>query len=149
MIYEWKTGYFPVKAQTAGEELERIAAERPLTAQAIVEESRAETAPLHPCFEWDDTAAAEKYREQQARVMTANLVAVKVCGYKPSNPVRAFVHLQGAYTPVTTAVQSVSLRSDMLSDALREMQEFKLKYSTLSELADVFSAIDDALAEVR
>ena len=38
-----------------------------LTAKNLVDVSRPEDAPLHDEFEWDDSVAAEKYREGQAR----------------------------------------------------------------------------------
>lgn len=38
-----------------------------LTATDVVEAARIETSPLHRYFEWDDDAAAEAYRIEQAR----------------------------------------------------------------------------------
>lgn len=46
-----------------------IAREGVLNPQQVVEESRSATHPLHEYFEWDDSAAAEKYRQVQARAM--------------------------------------------------------------------------------
>lgn len=73
MVYKWKIpGVIPVDAQTAGEELQRIYQEKGgLNPSDIVEESRHDSAPLHPCFEWDDETAAEKYRQTQAMQLCA------------------------------------------------------------------------------
>jgi hypothetical protein len=38
-----------------------------LTAEAVVEAARNERSPLHGEFEWDDSAAAHRYRIEQAR----------------------------------------------------------------------------------
>jgi hypothetical protein len=38
-----------------------------LTASNVVETARDETSPLHSHFEWDDSAAAEEHRKEQAR----------------------------------------------------------------------------------
>ncbi len=56
MVYQWKpTANFKIDAQTAGDELERIASMREkLTPEVIVDESRPEAAILHPCFDWND-----------------------------------------------------------------------------------------------
>jgi len=37
-----------------------------LTRQGVLDDARDEDSPLHPCFEWDDGIAAEKYRLDQA-----------------------------------------------------------------------------------
>lgn len=38
-----------------------------LTPKAVVEDARDPDSPLHEHFDWDDTSAAERYREEQAR----------------------------------------------------------------------------------
>ena len=79
MIYKWKIpGVIPVDAQTAGEELQRIYQEKGgLNPSDIVEESRNDSAPLHPCFEWDDEIAAEKYRQTQAMQIVRSIVTIQ------------------------------------------------------------------------
>jgi len=49
------------------EEIQKIYDEDKLTATEVVNTAKDENNPLHSCFEWDDTVAGEKYREQQAR----------------------------------------------------------------------------------
>lgn len=149
MEYKWKLkGYYKVPAQVAGEELERISKENgDLTASGIVEASRPETAKLHSIFNWDDTDAAEKWREQQARRMTDNLVTVRVINEtKQHEPVRAFVHIQGEYKPVDVVVKNKDYKDEMLESAYRELKAFEIKYRTLSQLAKLFDAIDEVLA---
>lgn len=50
MVYKWKMpGLYDIPAQAAGEELDRIYEEKgELQARDVVNESRPETAPLHP-----------------------------------------------------------------------------------------------------
>ena len=68
MVYKWKVRKFPVSAQDAGKELERIEQEEGfIKPESVVDHSRPEGAPLHDCFEWDNDAAAEEYRKVQAR----------------------------------------------------------------------------------
>lgn len=38
-----------------------------LTAEQVVEEARPPSSPIHGCFEWDDSKAAESWRIEQAR----------------------------------------------------------------------------------
>lgn len=143
MVYEWKIpNIYSVSAQTAGEELNRIYQERgQLEPADIVNESRAVDAPLHPCFEWDDAVAAEKYRENQASGIIRAIVTV---GDEPKKAdcVRAFVHVENTYRPMTAVVNSESRMQELLMTALSELSAFRRKYSSLSKLGPVFSAID-------
>lgn len=67
MVYEWKeAAQIKADAQKAGEMLENLEKTVGLTPKNLVEASRDESAPLHNEFEWNDTKAAEKYRETQA-----------------------------------------------------------------------------------
>ena len=47
--------------------LASLEAEGRLTAGNVVEKARDEASPLHSHFEWDDSAAAEEHRKEQAR----------------------------------------------------------------------------------
>ena len=55
--------------QAIKERLEKLAAKNrgTLTPTRVVMDARDKSSPLHDFFEWDDGAAAQRYREQQAR----------------------------------------------------------------------------------
>lgn len=150
MVYQWKIpGLYPVEAQVAGQELERIYEERgKLDNSDIVDESRPETAPLHLCFEWRDPIAAEKYREIQAGDLNRCLVVVVEPEQSDTDTqpviVRAFPHADGTYHPYQVAVSSKSMRQEMLEDALKSMDAFKHKFAILSEVSGVIQAIEPA-----
>ncbi len=143
MTYQWKfPNFYSVSAQTAGEELDRIYRSRgKLEPADIVNESREEDAPLHDCFEWDDVAAAEKYRENQAREII-RAVVIKDNGHEEMNDIRAFVRVESTYQPMEVVVKSEDKMQELLHSAMRELSAFRKKYSRLSELQPVFSAID-------
>ena len=44
-----------------------------LTPDLVVRAARAESSPLHQCFEWDDSAAAQAWREEQARTLIRSI----------------------------------------------------------------------------
>ena len=48
-----------------------------ITPKNLVEANRDESAPLHNEFEWNDTKAAEKYRETQAGYIIRNICVVR------------------------------------------------------------------------
>lgn len=143
MTYQWKVkGLYPVEAQTAASELERIYdAYGQLDPADIVKESESETAPLHPCFEWDDGRAAQKYREHQAQGILRAIVTVAEA---PSGPVetRAFVRTQEAYEPIAVAMQSEDKMVLLLKRAMSELHDFQRRYDSLAALQPVFRAID-------
>ena len=144
MTYQWKIpGIIPVDAQKAGEELYRIyKAKGRLEPSDIVEESRSATSPLHPCFEWDDQKAATKYRESQAMLIVRSIVTVQESNEGPQQ-VRAFVHVEQSYKPISVVVNSEKQMAALLETALSELRAFKRKYETLKELSPVFDAIEE------
>ena len=142
MVYQWRIPkIIPVDAQTAGEELERIyKRDGIITPEKVVEDNTAPGTPLHGCFEWDDTLAAKKYRVHQAKEIIQTIVSVTDSA-PDLPPVRAFVSVSKDYHPIKTVMESKVMKESLLSCALSELRAFQKKYSTLSELSDVFEAI--------
>ena len=63
-MYEFKKGSrINVDANIAGAMCEQLENSIGLTPKNLLDANRDEKAPLHNCFEWDDTEAAERYRE--------------------------------------------------------------------------------------
>ena len=147
MVYRWKLpGVIPVDAQTAGEELSRIYKERgSLNAADIVDESRNIEAPLHPCFEWNDAMAADKYRQSQAANIVRSIVTVEESASGPQE-VRAFVRVQESYRPISVVVNSEEQMEELLKTALMELSAFRKKYAALAKLAPVFESIEKVSA---
>lgn len=145
MIYKWKIpNLLPVDAQTAGEELDRIYRENGrLEPAKIVEESRDSAAPLHPCFEWDDAAAAEKYRQTQAQMIVRSIVTIQEKPNREPVETRAFVSIRQEYKPIEVVTNSEEQMQELLRTALAELMAFRRKYSILSELAGVMRAIEE------
>lgn len=146
--YKWKPGSrYSIKAQDAGEELERISEKNgKLTPQNIVDESRPTKAVLHPAFEWNDSKAAESWRRHQARNLTDNLVTVHVLEENmPATPIRAFVNIQERYEPMLKVIANKDLTKQMLQNACREMNCFRIKYKNLKELTSIMNSIDEFL----
>ena len=147
MVFEWKPGSrFKVDANTAGTVCAQLEAAGNLTAKALLDVSRPEDAPLHSEFEWNDTVAAERYREDQARNIIRHLV-VRLDA-KPDTPVRGFFRIEQEeprYTNVNAILTQRDLRAELIQQALEEMAAFQRKYGTLTELAMIF----EATAKVR
>ena len=140
MTYKWKIpGIVPVDAQTAGEEIERIYNRDGFVDPAVlVMESKEESAPLHKCFEWNDTEAAKKYRITQAKEIVRSIVTV----HETTNTeARAFVSVKQEYLPISVVIKQPDTREILLNQALNELRWFERKYSQLSELCGVIQEI--------
>ena len=140
MQAEWKIkGIFKADAQKVADEI----GENKVTPQEVLEKARDENSELHKCFEWNDSVAAEKYRLQQARAIIVNLV------YSPKTeeeqPVRYFqiTTERCTYQPTKMFLVKEDEYQSLLKRAKAELDSFKEKYKTLSELEEVFNAIDE------
>jgi hypothetical protein len=140
-----------VRTAPIREELERLAAlyGGQLRPDVVVAAARDETSPLHDSFEWDDSEAAEHWRLHQARMLIRAVVTYEPAKNGSMVPQRVFVSLtsdrekDGAGYRLTSAVLSdEDRRVELLRDARAEMLSFREKYRRLSELADVFTAME-------
>ncbi len=117
------------------------------TAEAIVEASRSENALFHRYFEWDDSIAAEKHREAQARTLVGS-IQVRY-SQSPGVETRAFeITVQKdvrGYAPVDIILANPDERALLLQRAFAELASFKRRYTALSELSGVLLQIDDLL----
>jgi len=153
MIYKWKMpGLMPVKAQTAGEELDRIYQKNGrLDAADVVDESRPITAPLHDCFEWNDAIAAEEYRKSQAShiIRSITVVPETVNGKQDARITRAFVNVQQTFRPIDVVMNDENMRRELMEKALRDLDAFQKKYASLEALQPVFDATRTVAAKYR
>lgn len=139
MQVEWRVErIFKADAQKVYEEI----GEKEITPQEVLEKAKDKNTELHKCFEWNDGIAAEKYRLIQARKIILNLVIVQKDKEQP--PLRTF-HItteKGVYQPATFFMKQEDEYASLLKRALSELEAFKRKYRTLSELEEVFNAIE-------
>lgn len=154
MVYQWSGFKYPVPAQSIGEEIERLESENgALTKELIVDAARPEDSVMHKIFEWRDDVAAERWRCQQAKQMLSSLhIVVQEATETRQEPitVRAYVNTEredgrtrAVYFSTSRAMQPDSdTRDIVIANAKRELAEFEKKYRSLTELLEVFTAID-------
>lgn len=153
--YTYRCAYsIGVPAEVAGHEIERVEQKYgEVTAVNLLDESRPEDAPLHKCYEWDDSVAAEQYRLFQSRkiLSAVHVVILNDDGAKVETRMMANVTEnrtgEGRYINMVAALAHVDSRAIVLNRAREEMKTFKDKYQNLSELSKVMQAIDDTLKE--
>jgi len=106
--------------QNALDALTEIESNLGLTPKNVVEQSRDPSAVLHPCFEWSDDIAAEKFRLNQAatliRAIKVTIEDVEPIEYRP------FVHVVENSEPQYKNVSFLSI------DQEKEVEESLKKF---------------------
>jgi hypothetical protein len=113
-----------------------------LTAQAVLDAARPKSHPLHSRFEWNDKAAGEAYRLEQAR----ELIRKVRISYKPSeggafSSVRAWHSLSTdegrAYRSAEEIAEDPFLLKLHLQNMEREWRALREKYKDFAEFAQI------------
>lgn len=150
--YQWRSGArINADAQQAGETIEllRQKANGSLTPAMVVEAARPATSVLHGAFEWDDSEAAERFRESQARQLIGALV-VRVQPRGVPEPKRAFVSVERpqmgpGYEARHVVLSDKELRAQVIRQGWTDLDAWVAKYAEFSE----FSTITEAIAAAR
>lgn len=155
----------PVKAEVVADSLLNIYKKnhKQLTAHAVVEEARKKQHPLHPCFEWNDSVAGEKYRLHQARNIINCVTLVKTVADKKVE-VKAFVNIQrnqqgnlthsffskgeSYYISVSDALKQSDTKKYTMELAVNELKIWLNKYKSLNELSEMMSAIEQGMKKL-
>lgn len=156
--YAWKMGFgIPIKPDVAGTIFEKIIAEKgELKPSYVVEEAKPKSSPLHIWFEWNDTTAAIKWREHQAgALIRCHVVLIHPDKLQPSsvpievnakNSTRSFVSVraqdgQKKYLHVDHVMSDSSLRDQYIKRAYKEIQDWAIRYQSITEFASLRSVI--------
>lgn len=137
---KWKiNGIYKADAQKCYEEI----GDSSVSPEEVLNKARDKKTELHKCFEWDDKVAGEKYRLQQAR-MIINLLVI-VPKKEDSEPVRVFqiTSQKNTYQPTRLFMQQPDEYQRLLKRAKDELTAIRNRYKMLSELENVFDAIDE------
>jgi hypothetical protein len=156
--FAWRPGVrLPrdVSAQQLGDEVTAIEiAEGVCTPEALVDRERAQDAPLHRYFTWDDYEAGERFRAMQARALIRSVVVVSEEAGAGRTP--AFVHVtvvdahngdrRDGYVATARALEATSWREQVLAEALGMLNGLRRRYSDLTELSGLWAALDEVAA---
>lgn len=119
-----------------------------VTPENVLNKARDGETELHKCFEWDDSVASEKYRLIQARDIIRHFVIMPPEEKKDDTPkVRTYqiTTKTNVYEPTKVILQKPDEYMALLQRAKEELEAFKRRYKTLTELEALFEAIDELL----
>jgi len=164
-VFQFRPGcHISGDAQVVGSHLEAIRAKcSVLTPDAVLNDARKEKSPLHQFFEWDDSKAAEQYRLRQAGHLIRSISVTfedmapeperrvtLASASEPTTPVRAvraFLSVQSddgatGYVGTKEAMGDPEMRRQVLARAHNELAAVSQKWRDVSELTEVFMALD-------
>lgn len=146
MSVTWGVIKFRADAQKCYDEIQTLGDS--YTPQDIVELAKDKKTELHKCFDWDNKEAAEKWRVHQARLISCNLVVVRVDKEtKEKTAYRVFEHDRETkrYKPIVVTVRNEDEYSKLLKTALAELESFKRRYEKIVELESVIDEIENVI----
>lgn len=121
-------------------EFKAIRAREPLTAAAVLKRARDPKNPLHRFFEWDDSAAAERFRLIQASRLVRDVRLVIDTPSGEQRSVRAFLHVvtdRGhCYEPTLEVMESPRLSAQVIDEIRQSLDHLQRKMETYEELRD-------------
>ena len=109
-----------------------------LQVDAVLDEAKDESSPLHGHFEWDDSVAAEAHRRYQARVLIQRC-KITIVESEPTT-IRAFVSLQsdreagGGYRMTTKVMDDAALREELMHDIRLTIARWNQKLNLLDSV---------------
>lgn len=122
-----------------------------LTPSLVVEAAKDPESPLHRYFEWDDTAAANKYRLAQARQLIGR-VRIDMGSSEKPEMVRVFASVvednQRSYKSVTEIRSSAELTQQVLEQASADIRSFQKRYERFDGLFKVTEAANKIAEEL-
>lgn len=143
-------------------QLEAIA-NRPagLNPQTLLMEAKNPQSSLHKYFEWDDTEAAQKWREAQAYDLIRRIKVEVITSEQKTLTVRAFwpiKHVEpdgtidaakrGSFLLVNNIMDDEAAIRQVINNAKSELTAFQVRYSKLSELFE-FSGIFNEINKLK
>jgi hypothetical protein len=121
-----------------------------LSPELVLDAARDEDHPLHASFEWDDSVAAEKYREEQAGRMIRASHYVTFLKEQDEEPVsvRTYISVpggQGQYQERPKALKRINVRTDFIERKLKTLQSWCNETVDIEELGAIRKSILRAL----
>jgi hypothetical protein len=135
------------------DELLKIRQEKGLTTKEILKKAKNPRSHLHRLFNWDDTDAAERWREHQANLLI-NEVKVVIEGklYDGFGSVKVLIPGNGyksLYEPMPEILSKDNLREQIIQQALKYLETWKMKYEMYKEFEPIVRKINEVRTKLK
>lgn len=117
-----------------------------LTVAAVLTEARKKTSPLHSEFEWNDKAAAARFRETQAGALIGRFRIVRVTDDRVLDH-RQYLRDERdrTYSDVREVMTSQDLYDQQKLQLMTELRRIQARLARFDEFAELTAAIGAAL----
>lgn len=141
--YSW-TKHYGVDPQVAGPIVQRCG-----SAQALIDEARKRSSPLHGCFTWEDSENARKYLLICARTMISSLQVEVITLDRPVRHVQAFVSKVDRSGFVPTLEADAEQLGAAERRCIAQMKAFQARWRNLEFAREVVVVIADKLRDAQ
>lgn len=151
--YNWKLKSFAkgIDADSAIQELEKIESlYGSLTPENIVKHSESTDAVLHTLFEWDNSIAAERYRQSQARTILNNIEVTVVSDSGEKN-ISVYEVVSGDEGRVYKHISALTTNEieEIRKTTLSDLNRLKSKLANYNQFNKVVRLIETAVEEMQ
>ncbi len=159
MVYKWKEDAVgpisKIKAEDVGKILEKLEKKYGgSTPEAILKEAKPKNSPIHNWFEWDNTEAARKHREWQARSLVQQITIIyKNTGKTKPQTVRAFVSIvennRRHYVSTARVLSNLDLRKQAIDDVEDQIYYCENKLKAFSGFSKTLVLLKKARTQLQ
>jgi len=138
----------PVHVTIVAKELTRIieTSGGNVSPTVIVKKARPKNSPIHECFEWDNSKAADMYRIEQAKYLLRSVTITVQDGSGKAVSVRAFPNIEtpegNFYTTNAIVMDDLELTEKLETQVQRELLYLRRKGANLKRFKKVWRAVD-------
>lgn len=139
--YDFRPGFaWKADPEEVGRTIEKLSKQTggEVSPAMVVEEAKKKNSPLHNCFEWNNTKAAEKWRIHQARLLLGSIVIN--FEYSEAQTIRAFLNIQ------TPEKQTYSHIDSIINDEAKMqfvIDQLKRKLALISEQLKTYESLKE------
>jgi hypothetical protein len=132
---------------------------REVTSKDVLKDAHDHKSPYHGYFTWDDRAAAQKQRLNEARHLLASIKIIYHDQMGNEVKVREYVRLvlespathelRGGYVPRVRAIKNHDLHRQMVEQAIENLVTYKRRFLGFHHVACSYPYVDGALKALR
>ena len=151
--YDFRPGFaWKADPEEVGRTIEKLSEQTggEVSPAMVVQEAKKKNSPLHNCFDWNNTKAAEKWRMHQARLLLGSIVI----NFEYSEPetVRAFLNIQTpgkqTYYHINSIIDDEGKMQIIIDQLKRKLSLISEQLKTYENLKEHSKVIDQLILQM-
>lgn len=151
--YDFRPGFaWKADPEEVGRTIEKLSKQTggEVSPAMVVEEAKKKNSPLHNCFEWNNTKAAEKWRIHQARLLLGSIVIN--FEYSEAQTIRAFLNIQTpekqTYSHIDSIINDEAKMQFVIDQLKRKLALISEQLKTYENLKEHSKVIEQLILEM-